>query len=317
MQQPQGQRHSRHYTRDAYVIQWDLQGYYPNADCDIACRQLQQLVIDHYEGDDKDSLLWMIMIAIHANPQAHYYRKCGIEMWDLIPYAKSILNKPAGKGGVIGYLIWQIAMNLYLNDSDHWIADDMELSYTRYADDCVMIVQNKEAALAMLPLIREKYAEVGCTMHPKKFYCQHVAKGLKFLGAHIRYERIYVDNRVVRKALSRVAEFNRCNNKMKHLQGFLSTLNSYFGRMKNRNEFNNIKRIWEAVDESWHKYATMDWDRLCVTPTEGYTYNEYILKRFKTITQWNITKKNSVLKRQPSKTRRQSTKVQSTTAMRR
>lgn len=308
---------SRHYTRDAYVIQWDLQGYYPNADCDIACRQLQQLVIDHYEGDDKDSLLWMIMIAIHANPQAHYYRKCGIEMWDLIPYAKSILNKPAGKGGVIGYLIWQIAMNLYLNDSDHWIADDMELSYTRYADDCVMIVQNKEAALAMLPLIREKYAEVGCTMHPKKFYCQHVAKGLKFLGAHIRYERIYVDNRVVRKALSRVAEFNRCNNKMKHLQGFLSTLNSYFGRMKNRNEFNNIKRIWEAVDESWHKYATMDWDRLCVTPTEGYTYNEYILKRFKTITQWNITKKNSVLKRQPSKTRRQSTKVQSTTAMRR
>ena len=280
---------SKHYTRDAYVIQCDLQGYYPNADCSVACSMLQSLVLDRYEGEDKDSLLWMIMVSIHANPQEHFYRKSSVVMWDLIPRAKSILNKPAGTGGVIGFLIWQIAMNLYLNKVDHWLTDEMGLSYTRYADDCVIVVQNKEAALTLLPLVRKKYAEVGCTMHPKKFYCQHVDKGLRFLGAHIKFERIYVDNRVVRNAAARIREFNRCRNRFRHLGNFIATLNSYFGRMKNRNEYSNIRRLWESIDAGWYRYVEMDWDRLCVVPREECSHHRYNMKLFKTITHYERT----------------------------
>lgn len=276
---------SRHYTRDAYIIQWDLQGYYPNADCSIACRKLQQLVMDRYEGEDKDSLLWMIMITVHANPQRHFYRKSGIEAWSVITYAKSILNKPDGQGGVIGFLIWQIAMNLYLNDIDHWLTDEMGLHYTRYADDSVIVVQNKEAALTLFPLLRKMYAGVGCTMHPRKFRCQHVNKGMKFLGVHIKFERIYVDNRVVRNAGARIRMFNRCRNKFRHLYSFLSTVNSYFGRMKNRNEFNSVKGLWKLIDEDWHRYVHMDWDRLCVSPNEDCTHHLYFYKRFKNCTR--------------------------------
>ncbi|WP_294533284.1 reverse transcriptase domain-containing protein [uncultured Bacteroides sp.] len=272
---------SKRHTRDAYIIQWDLQRYYPDADCSIACKKLQQLVIDKYDGEDKDSLLWMIMAALHSNPQSNYYRKSGIEMWDLIPYAKSILNKPDGKGGVIGFLIWQTAMNLYLDDVDHWAVDTLGLHYTRYADDTVIVVQNKEAALTLLPLFRERYKAVGCSMHPKKFYCQHVSKGLKYLGAYIKYERLYINNRTVRRSMQRIDKFNRCRSKMKAVLELVSVFNSYSGRMKNRCEFNSIKQMWEHIDESWHEYVEMDWDRLCLVTK--IPYNEIIRHKFRRI----------------------------------
>ena len=275
---------SRHYSRDAYIIQWDLQCYYPDADCTIACRQMQQLVERHYEGDDKDSLLWMILISIHANPQKHFYRKSPLRAWDLLPPNKSLLNKPEGKGGVIGFLIWQTAMNLYLNDIDHWAADELGLHYTRYADDTLIVVQNKEAALTLTPLFRQKYAEVGCTLHPRKFYCQHVSKGVRYLGVHIKYERLYISNRVMRKALAQIHHYNRIRCKEKAAQRFMACVNSYLGRMKHRNEFRSACKLWQAVSPQWHRYLRMDVDHLKLTPLSGYSYNESMYNQFKNIT---------------------------------
>ena len=283
---------SRHYTRDAYIIQWDLQCYYPDADCAVACRQLQDVINRYYDGEDKDSLLWMTMIVIHANPQRHFFRKSDIRSWDILPSNKSLLNKPVGKGGVIGFLIWQTAMNLYLNEVDHWATDELGLNYTRYADDTIIVVQNKEAALTLLPLFRERYVKVGCTMHPKKFYCQHVSKGLRYLGAHIKYERMYISNRVIRKATEQIALYNRLRNKERELHRFISCINSYMGRIKNRNEFNTLRQLWSKVSDDWHKYLRVDWDNQKLKPKKGYKYNESIKSQFNKITNekqnhWN------------------------------
>lgn len=283
---------SRHYTRDAYIIQWDLQCYYPDADCTVACRQLQDVINRYYDGEDKDSLLWMTMIVIHANPQRHFFRKSDIRSWDILPSNKSLLNKSVGKGGVIGFLIWQTAMNLYLNEVDHWATDELGLNYTRYADDTIIVVQNKEAALTLLPLFRAKYTEVGCTMHPRKFYCQHVSKGLRYLGAHIKYERTYVSNRVIRKATEQIVLYNRLRNKEKELHRFISCINSYMGRIKNRNEFNTLRQLWSKVSDDWHKYLRVDWDNQKLKPKKGYKYNESIKSQFNKITNekqnhWN------------------------------
>lgn len=283
---------SRHYTRDAYIIQWDLQCYYPDADYTVACRQLQDVINRYYDGEDKDSLLWMTMIVIHANPQRHFFRKSDIRSWDILPSNKSLLNKPVGKGGVIGFLIWQTAMNLYLNEVDHWATDELGLNYTRYADDTIIVVQNKEAALTLLPLFRAKYTEVGCTMHPRKFYCQHVSKGLRYLGAHIKYERTYVSNRVIRKATEQIVLYNRLRNKEKELHRFISCINSYMGRIKNRNEFNTLRQLWSKVSDDWHKYLRVDWDNQKLKPKKGYKYNESIKSQFNKITNekqnhWN------------------------------
>lgn len=273
---------SCNFTRAAYAIQWDLQGCFPNADCGIAFGILRRL-IEQYDGEDKEDLLWMSMIAIHANPQHHFYRKSSIGEWGLIKPGKSILDKDYGIGGVIGFLIWQVTMNLYYSDIDHWAVDDMGLFYTRFMDDTVLIVENKEAALALLPLFRERYRAVGSTMHPRKFSCQEVAKGVRFLGCYIKGDRVYIADRTLRKARARIGELNTCKGKLGKLDQFVSTINSYLGLLKNKNEFRNIEWLWDMVGGEWKAYVDMDWDRLCVVAKDGYKHNDFIDYKFRRI----------------------------------
>lgn len=278
---------SEGFTRDAWVIQWDLQGYFPHAVCEIACQQLQRLVRDYYDGDDKEDLYWMIMVAVHANPAAHCYRKSAAWMWEEIEKGKSLFEQADGIGGAIGFLIWQVAMNLYLDEVDHWAVDEMGLHYVRFVDDTATVVLNKEMALLLLPLFRQKYAEYGITMHPRKFQCQHVNKSIHFLGVYIKCERVYAHDRVIRNARARIAKYNRCRNKEKALQNFLSSINSSFGLLKsgNKSEYNNIKKLLSLIDESWMKYVRFDEDRLCLVARPGYYYNLNMKHRFNQITK--------------------------------
>ena len=273
---------SRGFTRPAYAIQWDLQGCFPNANCDIALAKLRELM-RQYEGEDKEDLEWMALIAIHANPQRHFYRKSAIEEWGLIKPEKSLLNKDDGTGGVIGFHLWQTTMNIYYSDIDHLAVDEMGLLYTRFMDDTIMVVEDKEAALTLLPLFRERYKEISSTMHPRKFSCQEVAKGVKFLGSYIKGDRVYIANRTLRKARSRIGELNLCKGKLGKLDQFISTMNSYFGLLKNKNEFRNIECLWGMVGDGWKAYAEMDWDRLCVVAREGYKHNDFINYKFRRI----------------------------------
>lgn len=271
---------SANYTKDAYVIQWDLKGYFPNANCDIASAQLKKVVLDYYEGEDKEDILWMIDIAIHANPQRHCYLKSPKAMWELIEEGKSIMNKDAGVGGAIGFLIWQIAMNLYLDDIDHWAVDEMGLHYTRFVDDTVIVVENKDAALLLMPLFREMYTKFGVTMHPKKFYCQHYGKGVKFLGTYIKFDRTYCQRRNLRSAMARIWYLNKLRNKRLHMEHFLASVNSYCGLLKSRCEYKNIKRLVAAVSPEWMQCVTFNEDRLCFEAREGYKHKNIINYKF-------------------------------------
>lgn len=267
---------SKNFTEDAYIIQWDLQGYFPNANTDIAREQLQKLVIEHYKGEDKDDLLWMIMISINANPQSHCYRKSSPDMWCEIEEGKSLFSKPDGIGGAIGFLIWQVAMNLYLNDVDKWATEELCLHYVRFVDDTIIVVNNKECALSLLPLFRERYSAYGCKMHPRKFYCQHYSKGVHILGSYIKFDRLYSHNRTIRNAQNRISLFNRTSNLNNHSIEFRDSINSYLGLLKHRNEFKNIQTLYDMISQRWKVLYSMDWDRLCLVANKGYDYKTYL-----------------------------------------
>ena len=288
---------THNYTREAWVIGWDLLGCFPNANCDIACKQLQKLVLDKYTGEDKDDLLWMIEAAIYCNPQLHCTRRSPVEMWQLIDEAKSLFSKPEGTGGVIGSYIWQIAMILYFNDIDHWAVDDMGLEYIRFNDDHKIVVENKEGGLALLPLFREKYAKVGARMHPRKFSCQQASKGVRFLGRIIKGDRIYVDNRTIRRADDRICDFNDIHDKLIHIEEFISSINSTLGLLKNKNEFKNIQRLVDSISPKWWEYVDMDWNRLCIVAREGYKHKDIVKLKFNKV--WSRLN-NRLTNRKPS-----------------
>ena len=111
-------------------------------------------------------------------------------------------------------------------------------------------------------------------MHPRKFYCQHIGKGVKVLGSVIKYERVYIQNRTIRNAARRISYFNVCRNKRASLDNFLDTINSYFGLLKNRTEFRAIQRLHDSINPGWWKYLEMNWDRCCVVARDGYGYKD-------------------------------------------
>jgi RNA-directed DNA polymerase len=267
------------FTRDAYIIKADIRGYFPNASQDIVYGQLSRLVIDEYEGDDKEDLLYMLSASVYSYPTHHCRRKSPIAKWRHIPDDKSLFRKPDGVGAAIGHLIWQNAMNYYLNDFDHYVTETLGLHYVRFVDDMVFVVENKEAFLPYMETFRKMLESYGCTMHPRKFYCQHYSKGAEFIGAVIKLDRIYPTTRVVRRALRQVRNLNRCAESGK-VMTLVQSLNSYLGIFKTRNGYGWARTVMDAVSPKWRKYCRFDLGRVAIVPREGFSAIDILDKRF-------------------------------------
>lgn len=266
---------SQGFTRDAWIIKYDLTGYFPNANRQRAYDMLREVVETDYKGSAtrKDDLLYLIRQAVLSDPTARCQKRSPLKEWEAIPKHKSLFSKDPGIGGAIGRLIWQNTMNYYLDELDHWATDVCGLHYTRFVDDTVIVTNNKEATLALLPEIRRRLALQGCQMHPHKFYCQHYTKGVEFLGRHIRMDRVYVNNRILHRAHVKIAQLNHCPRPSK-VQTFLASLNSYTGQCKNANAYGELRNLLERISPEWAKYVHYNDERKCLRANPGYTFRD-------------------------------------------
>ena len=234
------------YTKDCWIIKLDLRGYFPNINQDISWGIIEKAIIDNYFGDVKDELLYIAKVINYDNPQYSSSRQSSYEEWqDIAPY-KSLYNKPYGTGGAIGYLYWQLMSNGYLSDIDKWIINNISPYYTRFVDDMVIITDNKEGVLLMIPILRKMLQDIGIELHPKKFYCQHYTKGLEYLGYHIKPpHRIHLNRKIITRA------FNAA--KKSHRRNYIATMNSYLGMIKTSTDTEIVVRLIDSVPKRFNK----------------------------------------------------------------
>ena len=200
---------SHGFTRDAWIIKVDMSGCFPNIRQDVAYRQLEEVIIKDYHGEDKDELLYMLQVCVFSYPTHHCYRKSPREKWQKIPAHKSLFSKPDGIGAAIGHLIWQNAVNYYFHEVDEWLMV-MGVRFERFVDDFAFVVENKTAFLTYtMPELRKRLAALGARLNEQKFYCQHYTKGVEWIGCHIKMDRIYVNRRIVRRGEQKVRQLNR------------------------------------------------------------------------------------------------------------
>ena len=272
------------YTETAWIIKWDLAGFFPNAVCDYM-ESCFVRVIDTYETEITEKygeqmppfLKWLAMIAIHCCPSKHFERRTPKYLWaEHIKPEKSILNKPDGIGVPIGRMSSQTGMGLYINDEVRWLNDDCGIHTTVFMDDGVMIVPDrlKPYALSLLPELRRRLATKGVRMNDKKFYCQQYWKGLEFLGSHIHPWSVILNDATWARCLARIAEYNQLPTveKYKELDRFISTVNSYTGLLKNRTSYKRICTLRDAIADEWWQW--LDWDarRQCVISKPEYNF---------------------------------------------
>jgi hypothetical protein len=148
------------------------------------------------------------------------------------------------------------------------------LPYGRYVDDFVIIHENKEYLKLLIPQISQfLQSQLHLTLHPKKIYLQHFSKGIKFVGAVILPNRIYVANRTKGNFYDAIKKYNTIATHHKPTRKeqtrFQSCMNSYLGIMKHYKSYKLRKStIFENLSGWWWNYVYLSGE-----------YSKFVLKK--------------------------------------
>ncbi len=149
-----------------------------------------------------------------------------------------------GKSGVglpLGNLTSQLLVNIYMNAFDHFMKRDLKIKYyIRYADDFVIVHENKEYLKNILPKISNFLeAKLRLSLHPDKVFIKTFSSGVDFLGwVHFPHHRIP-------RTSTKKRMFRNLNGNSKK-----ESLISYTGLLSHGNTYELRKEIIKKYSES-------------------------------------------------------------------
>jgi len=188
---------SKNHTRTAWVLKCDIRKFFASID--------QKVMLEIIKGyiPDKDifSLLSEIVGSFHSTEK--------------------------GKGLPLGNLTSQLFINIYMNEFDQFMKHKIKAKYyIRYADDFVILSDNKSWLIDILPKISDFLEnKLNLHLHPKKVSITTIASGVDFLGWIL-----FPDHRVVRTITKQ-----RMFRGIKKKQGSPQTVQSYLGLVSHGN----------------------------------------------------------------------------------
>jgi len=117
-----------------------------------------------------------------------------------------------GKGLPLGNLTSQLFVNIYMNEFDQFIKRELKIKYyIRYADDFVILSENKNSLEKLLPLI-SKFLEtkLGLFLNQNKVFIKTFVSGADFLGwvnfYHYRLLRTSTKRKIIKKLKNKLTE---------------------------------------------------------------------------------------------------------------
>lgn len=243
------------YTKDCYIIKCDLKSFFMTIDKEKLKQKLFKFIDEKYFKDRKNCqyVKYLIDIIVSHEPQNNCIRKQDISHWKGLPKEKSLFSCEKGKGLPIGNLTSQIFANFYLSDFDKFVKETLLIPYYgRYVDDFFIIVESKQEAEYVLGACRNYLRKLGVNLHPNKLYIQHIDKGVKFIGAVVKDNRVYISNRTKGNFYWKIININKYIEQQKkehkkltltEIEYIISSLNSYLGFLKQYKTYNIRKKI--------------------------------------------------------------------------
>jgi len=151
---------------------------------------------------------------------------------------KEIIFSFKSNGLPLGNLTSQLFANIYLNEFDQFVKHKLKAKhYIRYADDFVILSENKNYLENKIPVIKDFLRErLKLVLHPNKIFIKTISSGVDFLGWVN-----FLDHRVLRKTTRRrmIKKLKEsCNSK---------SLSSYLGLLKHGNSYKIEKQIFCAI----------------------------------------------------------------------
>ena len=196
---------SRNMTREAYVIQLDISGYFMHIKRDILYAIVKERIDRQFPAGTRDKryqvLLWAIRQVIFDDPIKGVRLQGTYRDWVGLPDDKSLMMQPKGQGIVIGNYTSQTFSNIYLDHLDRFIRFTLGYKhYGRYVDDFYIVVTKEELPQARrnIKAIEAFLASYGLSLNKKKTRITEVHQGVKFLGVIIKGFRLFPSKRLIR-----------------------------------------------------------------------------------------------------------------------
>lgn len=196
---------SRNDTRTAWILKCDIRKFFATINHDILKLILRQHIKDK-------NVMWLLKGVID-----------------------SFYTKNDGNSGLpLGNVTSQLLVNVYMNKLDQFIKRELKVQYyVRYADDFVILHENKSYLENLIPEISEYLEkELKLSFHPNKVFVKTLSSGIDFLGwvnfPHHRILRTKTRQRMFKKLKQKRAK---------------ETVFSYLGLLKHGNTHKLVKRI--------------------------------------------------------------------------
>ncbi len=145
---------TKNHTKTAWVLKCDIRKFFASIDQSVLSGILEKYTTD------KD-ILWLLERII-----------------------QSFDSGTAGKGLPLGNLTSQLLVNIYMNEFDQFMKHCLKVKYyTRYADDFVIMSQDKDWLIKLTTKIGDFLeARLKLSLHPNKVFIKTLASGVDFLG---------------------------------------------------------------------------------------------------------------------------------------
>jgi len=199
---------SKNHTGQCFILKCDIKKFFASID-----HQTLKTILSKHLDRDVSWLLSQIINSFHT--QLSYSS-----------ISNTLRQAQGEKGLPLGNLTSQLLVNIYMNEFDRYVKYKLKVKYyIRYADDFVILSQNKTHLTHMADrtnvYLREK---LKLELHPNKVSITTLFSGMDFLGwVH------FPSHRVLRTTTKRRMMKNLANNLTKE------TRTSYFGMLKHGN----------------------------------------------------------------------------------
>ena len=185
-------RYQQWANRHVYALKMDIARYFPSIDHGLLKQKLHRLIKDRNVLALLDKIIDSSPAVLPDTPLAYFPGD------DLFTPLEHRIGLP------IGNLTSQFFANLFLNDFDHFIKENLKIdSYLRYVDDMVVLGDSKSQLVEVRELVRDRLNLDRLTLHPRKAHIVPVKDGLDLLGYHVfpKQRRLRNDNgwRFIRK----------------------------------------------------------------------------------------------------------------------
>lgn len=244
--------------RDCYILKLDIKSFFMSIDKVILYQMLAAFIEEKYHQPDKRIVLRLVRQIVFECPEDNCVIKGKRADWNGLPCEKSLFWSNRRCGLPIGNLTSQIFANFYLNRLDKFVTEELGIRYYgRYVDDFVLIDTDKRVLTEARKKIQDFLrTELRLTLHPRKTYLQHYSKGVRFIGAVIKPNRIYIGKRSKNNLYKKIYRqlpvmAKSVRSTLEGLEPFAACVNSYIGFMRHYNTFRLRYHILSLLEQSF------------------------------------------------------------------